>query len=106
MAFGGSGGGSGTVSGSSDVLLSVPATNDALLYSQPIQKWVNAPAVTPAQLTAVGDTKAPIATTMVVVNHGSAANTIRPAGAPAVYWIGSVAPTNMTNADIYNGPAV
>ena len=136
MAFGNGGGSSGTISGSSDVLLSAPATNDTLLYNQPTQKWVNAPtvvppatatssgivelatnsesiagadtarAVTPAGLKAVADTKAPVATAIVIVNHGGAASTARPAGAPAVYWIGTVVPTNMTAADLYNGPAV
>lgn len=42
---------------------------------------------------------------VVVVNHGSVANTTRPTGAASVEWIGSVAPTNMTDADFWNGPA-
>lgn len=41
---------------------------------------------------------------VVVVNHGSVANTTRPAGASSVHWIGTVTPLNMTEADIYNGP--
>lgn len=44
-------------------------------------------------------------TGMVVVNHGSTAGTARPSGAAAVYWVGTVTPTNMTSADLYNGPA-
>lgn len=40
-----------------------------------------------------------------VVEHGSVASTARPTGVKAVYWIGTVTPTNMTTADIYNGPA-
>lgn len=40
-----------------------------------------------------------------VVNHGSVASTPRPTGVTAVYWIGTVTPTNMTSADLYNGPA-
>ena len=38
-----------------------------------------------------------------VVEHGSTAGTARP-DVTAVYWIGTVTPTNMTTADIYNGP--
>lgn len=37
----GSGGGSGSVSTSTDVALNNPQNNDALLYSSSIQKWVN-----------------------------------------------------------------
>lgn len=41
---------------------------------------------------------------IVVVEHGTVANTTRPAGAASVEWIGSVQPTNMTANDIWNGP--
>ncbi|MGV9001827.1 MAG: hypothetical protein ACOH18_02635 [Candidatus Saccharimonadaceae bacterium] len=41
---------------------------------------------------------------MVVVTHGSNASMARPTGASAVLWVGTVTPTNMTTADIYNGP--
>jgi hypothetical protein len=40
-----------------------------------------------------------------VVNHGSAANTTRPSGAGAVYWIGTVEPTNALNNDLWIGGA-
>jgi hypothetical protein len=40
-------------------------------------------------------------TGMVVVTHGATADTARPAGAAAVYWIGSVEPTNAVNGDIW-----
>jgi len=35
----------------------------------------------------------------IVVNHGATADTARPADALAVYWVGTVEPTNATNAD-------
>jgi hypothetical protein len=40
-----------------------------------------------------------------VVNHGSTAGTARPAGAPAVYWIGTVEPTNALDGDLWIGGA-
>lgn len=39
--------------------------------------------------------------TVRVVAHGATASTARPTGAAAVYWIGSVAPTNATNSDLW-----
>jgi hypothetical protein len=38
-------------------------------------------------------------TAFVVVTHGSTTSTARPTGIGAVYWIGSVEPTNAINAD-------
>ena len=38
-----------------------------------------------------------------VVNHGTVASTARPAGAAAVYWVGSVEPTNALDGDLWNG---
>ena len=35
----------------------------------------------------------------VVVTHGSTASTARPTGVGAVYWIGTVEPTNAANSD-------
>lgn len=49
-------------------------------------------------LEAIG-TKADKATAFVVVAHGSDGSTARPTGVGAVYWVGSVEPTNATNAD-------
>jgi hypothetical protein len=40
-------------------------------------------------------------TAFVVVNHGDTAGTARPTGIGAVYWIGSVEPTNAVNGDIW-----
>lgn len=40
---------------------------------------------------------------MTVVNHGATASTARPAGAAAVYWIGTVEPTNATDNDLWIG---
>ena len=40
---------------------------------------------------------------MVVVNHGTNANTERPTDALAVYWIGTVEPTNATDNDLWIG---
>lgn len=42
-------------------------------------------------------------TDWAVVTHGSVASTARP-NVTAVYWIGTVVPTNMTSNDTYNGP--
>lgn len=39
-----------------------------------------------------------------VAQHGEDASFARP-DVTAVYWIGTVEPTNMTEADLYNGPA-
>lgn len=39
---------------------------------------------------------------MFVVNHGATAATARPTGVGAVYWIGSVSPTNAVDGDIWN----
>ena len=38
---------------------------------------------------------------MVVVNHGTNASTARPTGVGAVYWIGTVQPTNATAYDMW-----
>ena len=40
---------------------------------------------------------------MVVVNHGTNPSTERPTGALAVYWIGTVEPTNATDNDLWIG---
>lgn len=40
-------------------------------------------------------------TAFVVVNHGATAGTSRPTGVGAVYWIGSVSPTNAVNGDLW-----
>jgi hypothetical protein len=52
--------------------------------------------------TAAGD-DARIVNSMRVVTHGTTANTARPAGAAAVYWIGTVEPTNAANNDLWIG---
>lgn len=39
---------------------------------------------------------------MPVVNHGATASTTRPSGATAVYWIGSVEPTNAQDHDLWH----
>lgn len=41
----------------------------------------------------------------VVVTHNAVASTVRPA-APAVYWIGTVQPTNLQDQDFWWNPAV
>lgn len=38
---------------------------------------------------------------MIIVEHGSTGSTARPAGATAVYWIGSVEPVNAEDGDIW-----
>jgi hypothetical protein len=44
-------------------------------------------------------------TFMHVVSHGSTADTARPVGAAAVYWIGTVEPTNAIDGDLWIGGA-
>jgi hypothetical protein len=51
---------------------------------------------------AAGD-DARIVNSMRVVSHGATADTARPAGAAAVYWIGTVEPTNAANNDLWIG---
>lgn len=43
--------------------------------------------------------KADKSSAFVVVNHGATAETARPSGIGAVYWVGSVEPTNAENSD-------
>lgn len=42
---------------------------------------------------------------MRIVNHGAAASTPRPKGALAVYWIGTVAPNEALEGDLWAGGA-
>lgn len=46
-------------------------------------------------------TKQDKSSAMVVVNHGSTASTARPTSVGAVYWIGTVQPTNATEYDMW-----
>jgi hypothetical protein len=57
---------------------------------------------TTAGTVAAGD-DARIVNSMRVVSHGTTADTARPAGAAAVYWIGTVEPTNAANNDLWIG---
>jgi hypothetical protein len=43
---------------------------------------------------------------MQVVNHGATASVARPAGAAAVYWIGSVEPENKETYDLWFNTAL
>lgn len=52
---------------------------------------------------AKADTALQPATGIVVVTHGANAATTRPAGAAAVYWIGTVPPTNAQAGDLGYG---
>lgn len=51
-----------------------------------------------------GDPGAVPTDVMRVVTHGTDASVVRPSGAPAVYWVGTVAPTNATTADLWVNP--
>jgi hypothetical protein len=51
----------------------------------------------------VSTSDARIVNSMRVVSHGATANTARPAGAAAVYWIGTVEPMNAANNDLWIG---
>ena len=50
--------------------------------------------------TSIG-TKQDKSSAMVVVNHGTNASTARPTGVGAVYWVGTVQPTNATAYDMW-----
>lgn len=50
--------------------------------------------------TSIG-TKQDKSSAMVVVNHGSTASTPRPSGVGAVYWIGTVQPSNALSYDMW-----
>jgi hypothetical protein len=47
-----------------------------------------------------------VGTGLVVVQHGNNASTPRPPSAAAVYWIGSIQPTNSIDADLWFSTAV
>ena len=64
----------------------------------------NALLMTAAEQTALGTAVQPAAA-MLVVTHDATAGTARPA-AGAVYWIGSVAPTNAVDGDIWHDTSV
>ena len=77
------------------------AATDSIL--QAFQKVVgNATVGTTSGTLCAGD-DARVVNSMRVVNHGSAAGTARPAGAAAVYWIGTVEPTNALDNDLWIG---
>ena len=71
MSFGGVFGGSGSISGSSDVFLSSPANSDVLSYNSSIQKWVNAVPTGGSSFTAAKNTATSGALTLT---SGSSAN--------------------------------
>lgn len=56
---------------------------------------------TPAVALAGSDLAGTLAMFVVVVSHGSNASTARPAGAPLVYWKGSVEPNNALAGDLW-----
>lgn len=71
-----------------------PAAGKVALYGKANSVYIKDEAGVVTDLSAGGSS-------MVVVNHGSTAGTTRPAGANAVYWIGSVEPTNMVDGDLW-----
>jgi hypothetical protein len=79
----------GTVGGITKAMVGLSAVDNTSDAAKPVST---------AQLNALNQR-------VVVVNHGSVANTTRPAGASSVHWIGTVTPLNMTDADIYVGPS-
>ena len=68
MSFGGSGSGSGSISGSSDVLLSSPSNSQVLTYDEPAAKWKNATAATGASPSYAN---LPAGTTLTVIKSGA-----------------------------------
>lgn len=86
MGFGGSGGGSGSVSGSSDVALSSPVTDQVLTYDGTTSKWKNKVASIPPNgvLYSTDPSTRPIADTTKVV-----------------IFICATQPTAMVNNDVW-----
>jgi hypothetical protein len=68
-----------------------------------IQEGATANAVGTTAGTVTAGDDARIVNSMRVVSHGTTADTARPAGAAAVYWIGTVEPTNAANNDLWIG---
>lgn len=82
MTFGGSGGGSSSIAGSSDVALSNPANNEVLAYDSGVQKWKNA-----ASAGAGGGVPSTYALGRVRYNSGWPVT--RPSGYAYIDWIKS-----------------
>lgn len=82
------------------------AINDDATFSTTVNNSLSAKldassaSATYATITTV-NTKQDKSSAMVVVNHGSNASTARPTGVGAVYWIGSVQPTNAQAYDMW-----
>ncbi len=89
MGFGGSGGGSGSVAGSSDVALNNPVNNNVLTYDSSSSKWKNAAGVDQSIYP-------------VVVMHNANASMARPNVSNVVLWYGTVQPVNMINNDVWH----
>lgn len=81
MGFGGSGGGSGSISGSTDVALNSPANQQVLAYDSSTSKWKN------ATMSGAGNTFQ-----YVMESGGTYPN--RPATTSVVVFIGSDQPAN------------
>ena len=77
------------------------AATDSIL--QAFQKVVGNTTIGTTSGTLCAGDDARVVNSMRVVNHGSTAGTARPAGAAAVYWIGTVEPTNALDNDLWIG---
>ena len=77
------------------------AATDSVL--QAFQKVVGNTTIGTTSGTLCAGDDARVVNSMRVVNHGSTAGTARPAGAAAVYWIGTVEPTNALDNDLWTG---
>jgi hypothetical protein len=93
MGFGGSGGGTSSISGASDVALNNPSDDQTLGYDSGTAKWQNVTAANP--LAGISGAK------MLVTQDFTNASTVRSTSRTdvTVRWRGPVEPTNMINGD-------
>lgn len=93
MGFGGSSGGSSSLSGASDVALNNPSDEQVLGYDSDTSKWQNVTAINPL----AGISGAKVVVTQDFTTSGTARCTSRTD--VTVRWRGPVEPTNMLNGD-------
>lgn len=93
MGFGGSGGGSGSVAGSSDVALNNPADSQVLSYNASTSKWKN------ATITQGGGATAGF----VYYTTASSSWPSRPVSATPVMWVSTTDSTALQPTDMVIG---
>lgn len=108
-----------SIAAANGTALSNPQTNQVLAYNAATVKWVNTGMgiINVSGLQAELDTKAELdhvhlqaditglaallAQVPIVIRHGSNANFSRPSVANPAFWLGSVAPQNIIDGDVY-----